>query len=114
MGGSDHLGIGVKILKKFKICKNIHINFITTSSNKNIKYLKKIEFLNKNIKLHIDSSNIAKIMQKSDFAIISASVIALEVIFLKIPFIAIKTAENQSELYNYLKFKRYGRVKKFY
>ena len=41
-------------------------------------------------------------MNNSDVAIITPSVIVHEVMFMKLPFISIKTADNQEEMYQYL------------
>lgn len=42
-------------------------------------------------------------MRQSDFAIVTPSVTVNEVYFMQLPFIAIKTATNQDEIYKYLK-----------
>jgi UDP-2,4-diacetamido-2,4,6-trideoxy-beta-L-altropyranose hydrolase len=42
-------------------------------------------------------------MNKSDLAIITPSVISHEAMFLGLPFIAIKTADNQEIMYQYLR-----------
>jgi len=64
------------------------------------------------VNLHINSNKIAKLMNKSDFAIVTPSVTLNEIYFMQIPFIAIKTAKNQDEMYRYLKKKRYLVLKK--
>lgn len=112
MGGSDHQNINIKILEVIKEFKNLDVIIVTTTANKNINELKKYSKKKKWINLHINSNKIAKLMRKSDFAIVTPSVIVNEVYFLKIPFIAIKTAKNQKEMYKYLK-KNYLVMKKF-
>ena len=52
-------------------------------------------------------------MRKSDFAIVTPSVTVNEVYFMNLPFIAIKTASNQKDIYSYLKKKRFTTIKKF-
>ena len=42
-------------------------------------------------------------MRKSDLAIVTPSVILNEVFFMNLPFIAIKTANNQDEMFRYVK-----------
>jgi len=101
MGGSDHSNISYKILKT--IPKKYIINIVTTSANKNINKLKKYIKTNQNIKLHINSNKIAKLMKKSDLAIISPSVISHEVIYMNLPFIAIMTGNDQKDIYEYFK-----------
>jgi len=113
MGGTDHSNINVKILKTLDNFKNIKVNIVTSSSNKNLKHLKSYIKSKKCLTLHVDSSNIAKLMRQSDFAIISPSVSANEAYYMKLPFIAIKTAQNQNEMYKYLKSKNLLVLKRF-
>jgi UDP-4-amino-4,6-dideoxy-N-acetyl-beta-L-altrosamine N-acetyltransferase len=44
----------------------------------------------------------AKLIKQSDFAIVTPSVTVNEVIFMDLPFIAIMTADNQIDIYEYL------------
>jgi len=89
------------------------VHLITTSSNANLKALKKYSKNRKWIKLHIDSKKIAKLMKKSDFAIVTPSVTVNEAHFMNLPFIAIKTADNQEDIYRYLLDKGYLVMDKF-
>ena len=114
MGGVDHLGLNPKIIDVLvKYFKKYRVNIITSSSNKNLKALKKKCSKYQNINLYIDSKKIAKLMARSSFAIVTPSVTVHEVIFMNLPFIAIKTADNQKYMYKYLKKKKYRIVKKF-
>jgi len=113
MGGSDSTNLNLKILKILSHFENIKVNLITTSSNQNLKALQKYSDKREWIHLHRDSTQIAKLMGESDFAIIPPSVTANEIYFLEIPFIAIKTAPNQDDIYNYLKNNNYSTLKKF-
>jgi len=113
MGGADTANLNIKILKTLKKFKNIQVNLVTTSANKNLEALQKYVENKKWIKLYIDSTKIAKLMRKSDFAIITPSVTANEVYFMGLPFIAIKTAENQDDMYKFLKQKKYLVLKQF-
>ena len=102
LGGSDSNGLTIKILKLFK---NQNINLYTTSANKNLKKLKRYAKIHKNIKLNINK-DIAEGMAKSKWGIITPSVISYEALFMKLPFIAIQTANNQKEIAKYLHKKR--------
>ena len=113
MGGSDPTNLNLKILKILSKFENIKINLITTSANQNIKKLQKYIKNKAWVKLHIDSTQIAKLMRKNDFAIIPPSVTANEIYFMEIPFIAIKTASNQEDIYQFLKKKKYDVLQKF-
>lgn len=113
MGGADHSYVNIKILKILKHFKNLKINIVTTTANKNLKKLEKYVKNKKWINLHINSNQIAKLMSRSDFAIITPSVTVNEIHFLKIPFITIKTANNQKEIYKYLKKKKFNTLNSF-
>jgi len=111
MGGSDHKSLSIKILKSIK--KDIRVNLVTTTANKNLEKLKEYCKDKNWINLQINSKQIAKLMCESDFAIVTPSVILNEVHFLALPFIAIKTAKNQKYMYEYLKKNGYLAIKKF-
>ena len=106
MGGSDHTQILPLILSVAGKFKNLNIHVVTSSANINLDRLKRYILNRDNITLHIDSNRIAKLMRQSDFAIVTPSVILNEIDYMNIPFIAIKTAENQNDMFNYLKEKR--------
>lgn len=110
MGGADHTNINPKILKVIKKLRkdkriNIKVNLVTTFANRYLNDLKEYCKNKKWINLHINSNQIAKLMIESDFAIVTPSVTVNEVCYLKLPLIAIKTAENQIDMYDYLKKK---------
>ncbi len=113
MGGADTQNLNIKILKILKKFTNIKVNLVTTTANKTLKELQKYTENKKWIKLYINSTKIAKLMRKSDFAIITPSVTANEVYFIEVPFIAIKTAENQDDMYKFLKKKKLLVLNKF-
>jgi len=113
MGGADTANINLKILKVLKNFENIKVNVVTTTANKNLEELKKYCKNKEWIKLSINSNEIAQLMNQSDFAIITPSVTANEAYFVGLPFMAIKTAENQKYMYKYLKENNYLILKKF-
>lgn len=113
MGGADTANINIKILKVLKKIKNIKVNLITTTANQNLNKLKKYCKDKKWINLHINSNKVANLMRKSDFAIITPSVTLNEIYFMNLPFVAIKVATNQDEMYNYLKKSGYLVLKKY-
>ncbi|MFX4237783.1 UDP-2,4-diacetamido-2,4,6-trideoxy-beta-L-altropyranose hydrolase [Aliarcobacter butzleri] len=118
MGGADHSSINIDILKVIKKVrkknkKNIKINIVSTNANKNLEKLKDYCKNKKWINLHINSKQIAKLMSESDFAIVTPSVTVNEVYYLELPIIAIKTAENQIDMYEFLKKHKYPVLNKF-
>ncbi len=113
IGGTDHSNINIKILKVLEKFYNLKVNLVTTTANKNLKELRSYVKNRAWIKLHINSEKIAKLMRKSDFAIVTPSVTLNEVYFMEVPFIAIKTANNQEEMFSYLKKKNFLVLKKY-
>ncbi len=114
LGGADHKNLNIKILKvveKFK--KSLKVNLVTTTANKNLEELKGYCKDKKWINLQINSNEVAKLMSKSDFAIVTPSVTANEIFYLDLPMITIKTAKNQNQMHKYLKKKGYFTMKKF-
>jgi len=103
LGGSDSKNLTLKLLKLLKPLKP-KINLYITSANQNIKKIKKFAFLNKWVNLHINE-DVAIGMAKSKFAIITPSTIAYEAMFMNLDFLAVKVAQNQNCLANYLKRK---------
>jgi len=112
-GGSDFDNITLKVLKAIKNEKKIKIYILTTSANKNIKTIKSFIKEYKNMKLIIDSNEVAKLINKIDLAIVSPSTILHEINYLKKKFIAIQTASNQKFMMKYLKKNKYPSLEKF-
>ena len=114
MGGADHSNINIKILEVLKNIKNnIQVVIITTSANQHLKKLQQYCRNKRWITLLINSNEIAKLMRQSHFAIVSPSVTVNEVYFMGIPFIAIKTADNQFDMYSFLKQRKFMVLKEF-
>jgi UDP-2,4-diacetamido-2,4,6-trideoxy-beta-L-altropyranose hydrolase len=103
IGGSDTKNITIQILKTIKKLKRKNVVVATTRANSNLKQLQKYSEDKKWIEIDIDSNTIAQHMLDSDFAIITPSVIANEAYHINIPFISIKTADNQKDIYRFLK-----------
>ena len=99
LGGSDPLGLSLSIKKTLlRIEKSLHpkgsslVHIVTTSANPKLSTLKAVDK-----ELIINEKNMAKLMQKYDLIITSASTSLLETFALKKPFIAIQCASNQSQ-----------------
>lgn len=113
MGGADHSNINIDILKVLESFPNLKVHIVTTTANANLDELKEYLLKKKNMTLHVNTKNVAKLMSLSDFAIVTPSVSVNEVFYLQIPFIAIKTAQNQNEMYSYLQEHDYAVLEKF-
>jgi len=103
LGGSDAKGFSLKVLKLLKPMKT-KVNLYITSANQNLEKIKKFAFLNRWVNLHINE-DVAEGMAKSEFGIITPSVISYEAMFMNLDFIAIQTADNQKAVAKYLKRK---------
>ena len=101
MGGVDSQNLSPKIIPLCQDFKRVHV--ITSAINKHLEELKRIP----NINLHVDTDKMAEVMNQCDLAIITPSVIVHEALYMHLPFIAIKTAENQDDIYTYLKKNSY-------
>lgn len=111
MGGADTSNTTLGILKLLD--DSYHVCVATTSANIHLKELKSYIKTTRNITLHIDSQEIAKLINQSCRAIITPSVIVHETLFIGIPFLAIKTADNQDDMVQYLKSKNYDIIENF-
>ncbi len=113
MGGADTQNLNPKILKVLKKFNHIAVHVVTTTANKNLGELKKYIKNKKWVTLHVNTDKMAKLLRKSDFAIITPSVTANEVCFMQKPLIAIQIADNQREMNKFLKKKGYSVMKSF-
>ncbi len=111
MGGADTKNLSLKIVKL--IPKSFRIAVVTTGANKHLDELKEYAKDKDNIKLHINSNEIAKLINESRFCVITPSTITHEVLYLNIPFLAIKTANNQELMVRYLMKHRYKVIDDF-
>ena len=102
MGGADHSNLNVKILKVLEAFPSIHAHVVTTTANRFLEELQSYVSDKGNVTLHINTDQIAKLMNRSDFAIVTPSVTVNEIVYMDIPFIAIKTADNQRYMTEYL------------
>ncbi len=113
MGGTDSTNLNSKIIEVLENFPNIHVHVVTTMANKHLKVLEEKISNKTDVTLHINTNHIAELMNRADFAIVTPSVTVNEIVYLNVPFIAIKTASNQQEIYNYLESKKYLLINKF-
>lgn len=103
MGGADTAGLNIVLLKALKNFQNIKVHLVTTDANQNLKKLKRYVKDKSWIKLHINSTKVAKLMAKSHLAVVTPSGVLNEVHFMGIPFFVIQSAQNQNFMSEYLK-----------
>lgn len=106
MGGADTANLTTNILKTLD--DSLSICVVTTTANAHLDELKTYIEGRKNISLHVNSDEIAKLLHQSCLAIITPSVMVHEVLFMGIPFVALKTAGNQDDMVQYLKQYNYN------
>ncbi|SFV55904.1 Pseudaminic acid cytidylyltransferase [hydrothermal vent metagenome] len=113
MGGSDGKNLTPKILNVLEDFNDIEIDVVTTTANRHLKELQEYIATQKNVTLHINSQEVAKLMALSDLAILTPSVTVNEAYFMELPFIAIQTETNQEEIANYLRETGYNVLNEF-
>jgi len=111
MGGTDPTNMTLRILKT--LSNKLDICIVTTSGNPHLSELETFVQEKKNISLQVNSSLIAQLLNQSRLAIITPSVMVHEVLFMEIPFIAIQTASNQKDMFEYLQKKNYVVLKEW-
>ena len=105
MGGADTANLTTNILKTLN--DSLTLCVVTTTANAHLDALKTYCDDRKSITLHVNSNEIAKLLHQSRLAIITPSVMVHEVLFMDIPFVALKTANNQDDMVQYLKNHNY-------
>jgi UDP-2,4-diacetamido-2,4,6-trideoxy-beta-L-altropyranose hydrolase/UDP-4-amino-4,6-dideoxy-N-acetyl-beta-L-altrosamine N-acetyltransferase len=113
MGGADSANLNITILEYLNNFSNLHTHVVTTTANQYLEHLKSYANQSNSVTLHVDSDSLAKLMTESDFAIVTPSVTLNEVYFMKLPFLAIQTADNQSEMVKFLEKKNFSIIKNF-
>jgi len=113
MGGADSANLNISILEVLKSFPALHTHVVTTTANQYLEELKEYVAQSSNITLHVNSSTLAQLMAESHLAIVTPSVTLNEVYFMGLPFIAIQTAENQSEMVRFLEKRNFPILKNF-
>jgi UDP-2,4-diacetamido-2,4,6-trideoxy-beta-L-altropyranose hydrolase/pseudaminic acid synthase len=113
MGGVDSKALNIEILKVLEHFSNLEIDLLTTQANKNLAKLQTYVADKAHITLHINTNKMALLMHNADFGIFTPSVTVNEAHFMKLPFIAIQTEENQKDIYEYLKQNNFLVLKAF-
>jgi UDP-2,4-diacetamido-2,4,6-trideoxy-beta-L-altropyranose hydrolase len=111
MGGTDASNITLDILKILP--KSLHVSVLTTSANAHLSELQNYVTDKPNIALHVNSNEVAKLLHQSRLAVVTPSVMVHEVLFMEVPFIAIKVAHNQDDMFAYLQRQEYPVLKEW-
>jgi UDP-2,4-diacetamido-2,4,6-trideoxy-beta-L-altropyranose hydrolase len=105
LGGSDPENQTEFILQFLKKeLPDICIDVVIGSSYMHIETLNTVAKGLTLVKIHcdVDATYLISLIQKADFAVVSASTISLECLYLRIPLYLVKVAENQSANFSYL------------
>lgn len=113
LGGADHAQLNLQILETLLTAHRFKITVVTTRANPGLDSLRDFVASTPGVKLFVDSDDIASLMNNADCAIVSPSVIVNEVLSMGLPFIAIKTADNQREIFNFLSAKGFPVLSSF-
>ncbi|MDD5211660.1 MAG: UDP-2,4-diacetamido-2,4,6-trideoxy-beta-L-altropyranose hydrolase [Sulfuricurvum sp.] len=111
LGGADTANLTTDILKTLDHALQVCV--VTTTANAHLNELKTYIKDKKNIVLHVDSQEIAKLLHQSRLAIITPSVMVHEVLFMEVPFVAIRTTANQDDIFQYLKQHHYAAIEEW-
>lgn len=111
MGGTDASNITLSILKTLP--QSLHVSVLTTTANAHLGELQNYVQDKPNIVLHVNSNEVAKLLHQSRLAIVTPSVMVHEVLFMEVPFIAIKVAHNQDDMFSYLQKQKYPVLKEW-
>lgn len=111
MGGTDPTNATLRILETLSDDRTVCV--VTTSGNPHLDELQTFVRGKKNITLEVDSNRIAQLLHQSRLAIITPSVMVHEVLFMEIPFIALLTAANQKDIFDYLQKENYTVLKEW-
>lgn len=111
MGGTDPTNITLGILKT--LSDDVLICVVTTSGNPHLNEIKTFIKEKKNITLEVNSKRVAQLLHQSRLAIITPSVMVHEVLYMGILFIAVQTAANQEDLFEYLQKENYVVLKEW-
>ena len=113
MGGTDPDNVTLEVLKVLDSVVPIAINVVTSTANQNLDVLKDFIATRPQINLHINTTQVARLMNQACLAIVAPSVILNELLYLSVPFIAIQIADNQREMINYLKINNHAFLRNF-
>ena len=84
------------------LAKNKKVAAITTSSTENLANLQNLAYSESNFRLFINSNEVARLMNESEILVISASSLVNEALILGAKFKAVRVADNQNEMAQWL------------
>lgn len=100
LGGTDALNLTAKIASNL-LAKN-KVAAVTTSANVNLANLQNLADSEPNFSLFINSNEVARLMNESEILVISASSLVNEALVLGAKFKAVRVADNQNEMAQWL------------
>nr|WP_314788062.1 UDP-2,4-diacetamido-2,4,6-trideoxy-beta-L-altropyranose hydrolase [uncultured Campylobacter sp.] len=101
LGGTDALNLTAKIASNL-LAKNKKVAALTTSANVNLENLQNLADSEPNFSLFINSNEVARLMNESEILVISASSLVNEALVLGTKFKAVRVADNQNEMAQWL------------
>lgn len=101
LGGTDALNLTAKIASNL-LAKNKKVAALTTRANVNLENLQNLADSEPNFSLFINSNEVARLMNESEILVISASSLVNEALVLGAKFKAVRVADNQNEMAQWL------------
>lgn len=101
LGGTDALNLTAQIASNL-LAKNKKVAVVTTSANVNLSNLQNLADSEPNFSLFINSNEVARLMNESEILVISASSLVNEALVLGARFKAVRVADNQNEMAQWL------------
>ena len=101
LGGTDALNLTAEIASNL-LAKNKKVAVVTTNANVNLANLQNLAGSEPNFSLFINSNEVARLMNESEILVISASSLVNEALVLGAKFKAVRVADNQNEMAQWL------------
>lgn len=97
LGGADSKNMTPIVIEALLLTKafSYNANIVVGQANKHLKSIEKLIEGNEQFNLIINASNMAELMNKSDFVIMAGGSTIVEALYMKVPFLTITTAQNQ-------------------
>ncbi|WP_200763535.1 UDP-2,4-diacetamido-2,4,6-trideoxy-beta-L-altropyranose hydrolase [Nitrosophilus alvini] len=105
LGGADPKNVTLEVMKALEESKGFkfHADIVVGAANEYLPELQKFaKKSNKSYRIITDAKNMAELMNKADIAVISCGTTSIEALYMRLPFLALKLADNQEKIYEYL------------
>ena len=105
LGGADPKNVTFEVMKALDEVEDVFFeaDIVVGAANKHLKQLQDFaKNSEKGFNIIVDAKNMAELMNRSDIGIISCGTTSIEALCMKLPFIALRLADNQKKIFEYL------------